>query len=118
MSGQLIQFENAAQQIETLVAELAAGEMHPADLLISPEWMARAQTVLNGAGSLLARYGSSISKFTGTAEVRHCREQLEILVQSLQLLQPKLQARSASLRNEHLRVKRLQSWANSVSAFK
>jgi hypothetical protein len=118
MHGELAQFENAARQIEKLLAELGP-EVHQLDAsAMGPDWMARAESIVNSAGALLAGCGPAIPQLKMTPEVCHYRKQLEMMRQVLQQVQPKLQSVSAKLRNEHLRIKRLQGWANSVSMMK
>ncbi len=118
MHGELAQFENAARQIEKLLAELCPGVNQLDASAIGPDWMARAQLLLSGAEVLLTQCGPALSRLKATPEVCHYRKQLEMMRQVLQQAQPKLQSLSANLRNEHLRIKRLQGWANSVSMMK
>jgi hypothetical protein len=118
MRGELAQFENAASQIERLLAELGPG-VHQLDAsAIGPDWMARAQLLLNGAEAMLTQCGPAMVQLKTTPQVCHYRKQLEMMRQFLQHVQPKLQSLSTNLRNEHLRIKRLQGWANSVSMMK
>ena len=112
MSNELAQFESAARQIESLLAELRPDE--PAQPAIGPEWMARAQSVVSSADALLAKCGPTMPKLKTAPEVCRYRKQLAAMGQALQQLQPKLQAQSTALRDEHMRVKRLQGWSNSV----
>ena len=118
MSNELAQFENLARHIEKLLAELSLVENQPDAPPIGPEWMARAQSVLNGAETLLASCGPVMPTLKSTPEVCHYRKQLEMMSKTLQQLQPRLQIQGTTLRNEHLRLKRLQGWANSVSVVK
>ncbi len=118
MSGELVQFENSARQIENLLAELGLGENPLESPVIGPEWMARAQSLLNGTDALLTKCGPAMPLIKTTPEVCHYRKQLAMMGQILQQLHAKLQSQGTDLRNEHLRVKRLQGWANSVSMLK
>ncbi len=51
MSNELAQFENAARQIEKLLAELGLAGNRLDAPEIGPEWMARVQSILNRAAS-------------------------------------------------------------------
>ncbi len=118
MAGELVQFENSARQIENLLAELGLGENPLEAPAIGPEWMTRAQSLLNDTDALLSRCGPAMPLIKTAPEVSHYRKQLEVLGRILQQLHAKLQSQGTNLRNEHLRVKRLQGWVNSVSALK
>jgi hypothetical protein len=118
MSNELAQFENAARQVERLLAELSLGQNQLAAPAIGPDWVARAQSVLSTAEALLASCRPAMLKLKSAPEVCHYRRQLEMMNKMLQQLQPRLQTQSATLRNEYLRVQRLQGWANSVSMLK
>jgi hypothetical protein len=108
MIGVLEQFEIAARDLD----KLASAVPPPAD--VTAEWLERAQIALNQAGAMINSPDVPMDRFKFCAEVKHYHRSLLKLKELLEKGQIHLARQNHNLRGEHMRLKRVQQWAETV----
>jgi len=108
MTGVLEQFEIAARDLDHLAAEAP----QPSD--VTPQWLDRAQAAISLAGTLINNDDVPLDRFNFCAEVKHYRSALLKLKALLEKGQAHLSACNSGLQGEHMRLKRVQQWAETV----
>lgn len=113
MSTSLQEFDRAAGEIESLLA-VAAMEETRRDAEAIARWVLRAQTFLSGTTGFLERCDPDLAALRGTPPVQRYRRQLELLGQTVLLLQQQLLARSADLHGESHKLNRVRAWTDVI----
>jgi hypothetical protein len=108
MNGVLEQFEIAARELDRLIAEAP----RPAD--VTPLWLEHAQAAVTKAGTLINNPDVPLDRFNFCAEVKHYRSALLKLKPLLEKGQAYLATQNVDLQGEHMRIKRVQQWAETV----
>ncbi len=109
MSGVLEQFELAARELDKLTAEATS-----APAAVTAEWITRAQAAMGHAQELVNTPGVVMETFSFCSEVKHYRNALLRVKEVTEKSQSHLAAQNSRLQTEHMRLKKVQNWAETV----
>jgi hypothetical protein len=109
MIGILELFETSARELDQLTAEAAS-----APAAITAEWISRARDAISRTQEAIQSPGVALETFNFCTEVKHYRTALLKLKEITEKGQASLTAENSKLHNEHMRIKRVQNWAESV----
>jgi prophage DNA circulation protein len=108
----LDQFENAANEVQGLLAALTSSTGQNATPAISPEWMQQAQKTLMSSSVFLNE--PSLESLKSASQIQRYRSELFRLKAAIEDGQKQLAAQCSVIRAEQMRLKRLKALTNTL----